>query len=374
MASPTRSLSARSRVAIARDHDKLALLERVADEAGFWAHLEDAIAASGKAPADFVVAIKPNLMIFMTRDVPEVATDPELVEHLVALLRERGLRSIKVVESQNTMGNWVRNRSVANVARVAGFSGDGYELVDLTLERVRHTYRMRGLPAWSNWVGRTWRDADYRIDFSKFKTQVDNNYTLSLKNQFGTLPLQDKYWHYHTRRPYWACTLYTLANFPVHFGFIDAYRASDGAAGFAVQYHPKQLELMLAGQDIVALDLVGAELMGLEPREDSPLARAVLRYLGEPVYEVVGDRTPIAEWENVPEIVHNLVDVGQAIYLLSNLGASAGILNLDVDEFPPRVWPMRFYYKALNTLLLILNGKRLPKAGRRTVTDLARAR
>ena len=128
---------------------------------------------------------------------------------------------------------------MANVARVAGYTGEGYEIVDLTLEKVRHTYRVLGLPPWRNWVGRTWRDADYRIDFAKFKTQLDNNYTLNLKNQFGTLPLANKYWHYHTRIPYWACTVHSIVNFPISFGFIDAYRGSDGTTGFRSTVQPE---------------------------------------------------------------------------------------------------------------------------------------
>jgi uncharacterized protein (DUF362 family) len=353
-------------VAIARGEDKFLLLEQVAEKSGFWDHLDRAFQDSGKSKDGFLIAIKPNLMILMSADVPEVATEPALVEHLIRLLQDRGFTNLKVVESQNTMGNWVRNRSVANVARVAGYTGDGYDIVDLTLEKVRHTYRVRGLPGWNNWVGRTWRDADYRIDFAKFKTQLDNYFTLCLKNEFGTLPLANKYWHYHTRIPYWACTLYTLANFPVDFGFVDAYRASDGTVGFAVQYDPKLLKMMLASRDIIALDLVGARLMGIDPWE-APLPRFVMQHLGEPDYTVVGDDTTLQDWENVPDDIQNIVDVAQAIYLLSNAGAMSGLLNLDTDEFPPRFAPMRWYYQWMNALLLFLNGKGLNRGDRRRV-------
>jgi uncharacterized protein (DUF362 family) len=297
-------------------------------------------------------------MIFQNREVPEVATDPELLKHLAGRLHELGFRRLKLAESQNTMGNWIRNRSVANVARVAGYPDERYEIADLTLERERHVYRVKGLPTWDHYVGRSWRDAQYRIDFSKLKTQLDNNYTLSLKNQFGVLPLQNKYWHYHTRRPYWACTLYTLVNFPVHFGFIDAFTASDGALGFAVQYHPKRPEILLASEDIIALDFAGATLMSLDPM-DSPLSRFVARHFGMPAIEVVGDDRPVEGWENVPELLHNIVDIGQAIYVLSNVGAASGILNIDTKEFPPRLAPMRWWYFLMNQVMLWLSGRRL---------------
>ena len=274
------------------------------------------------------------------------------------LLRERGYTNIKVVESRNTMGNWVQNRTVKNVARVAGYKPDGYEIIDLTEEKQKHTYKVRGLPDWKNYVGRTWAEADYRIDFAKFKTQVDNFFTLCLKNQFGILPLENKYWHYHTRLPYWACTLYTLVNFPVDFGFIDGYWGSDGTAGFAVQYHPKLLKLMLAGENILALDLAGAKLMGIDAWE-SPLPRFVMQHLGEPEYEIIGDATPLENWANVSDDIQNIVDVAQAVYVLSNLGAQAGLLNVDVNEFPPRFFAWRLYYWIMNRLFAYLAGRGL---------------
>lgn len=358
-------------VAITRGEDKFTLLEEVAEQAGFWENIDSAWQRSGKPKEDFRIAIKPNLMIFMNRQVPEVATEPALVEHLIKLLLEHGFSHIKVVEAQNTMNNWVKNRSVANVARVAGYTGQGYSIVDLTMEKVRHVYKVHGLPNWKNWVGRTWKEADYRIDFAKFKTQLDNYFTLCLKNEFGTLPLANKYWHYHTRLPYWACALYTLVNFPVHFGFIDAYRASDGTAGFAVQYNPKLLKMMLAGENLIALDLAGAKLMGIDAW-DAPLPRFVMQHLGEPAYRVVGDATPIKDWENVPDDIESLVDVGQALYVFANITAAGGIINLDTNEFPPRFPLMRWYYKIMNTLFLLINGKLLSRSEHRTVHETIR--
>ena len=363
---------ARSLVAIARgSDDKFQLLEEAAEKAGFWPHLEAAHEKSGKSREAFSIAIKPNLMILLTPKVPVIATDPLLVEHLIGLIRRRGFTNLKVVEAQNTMGNWVRNRTVANVARVAGYTGKGYEIVDLTLEMVPHTYRVKGMPVWKNFVGRSWRDADYRIDFAKFKSQPDNRYTLNLKNEFGTLPVQNKYMEYHTRLPYWACTMYTLDNFRVSFGFIDAFTGSDGAAGFAVQYRPKKPKIVMASSDILALDLTGASLMSVDPWE-SPLPRFVMMNWGEPEIEVVGDATPLDDWEPVPEEIHNMVDIGQSIYVISNMGAAAGIIELDTKEFPPRLAFMRIYYYVMNWIFLTLYGRRRPKRDRERFHNVVR--
>jgi hypothetical protein len=157
--------------------------------------------------------------------------------------------------------------------------------------------------------------------------------------------------------------MYTLDNVPVHFGFIDAWIGSDGAGGFAVQYNPKLFKIMLAGQDILALDLVGARLMGVDAWE-SPLPRFVMMNWGEPEIEVDGDDMPLADWNPVPEEIHNIVDIGQAIYIIANVGAAAGILNLDTQEFPPRISILRWYYLFLNWIFLTFYGRRVSKRNR----------
>ena len=56
------------KVAIVRGDEKLALVAEVADASGFWEHLEAKCTASGKSKADFLIAIKINLMILMTAE------------------------------------------------------------------------------------------------------------------------------------------------------------------------------------------------------------------------------------------------------------------------------------------------------------------
>ncbi len=358
--------SKKGRVAVVRNgqRSKFELLEQAANDAGFWPNLEAAWQRSGKPRETFRIAIKVNLMLLLNAKVPEVATDPQLVERLVAMLTGRGFRNIAVVESQNTGNNWLKNRTVKNVARVAGYSFSGYEFVDLTLEKVRYTYKLAGYPDWPNWIGPTWRDADYRIDFAKFKTQLDNYYTLCTKNQFGTLPLQNKYWYYHAIMPYWACTVYSLANFCPDFGFVDGYVGSDGAIGFAIQYSPKKPGLMIAGDNIFGIDTVGSRMMGLDPLDASIMRFAVKRF-GEPQFDVVGDDTPLEDWDNVPEFIQNMGDIGQCIYALANAGAFSAASQLDTKEFPPRLFFMRYYFKIVSWLLLVFFGKSVDREERK---------
>jgi hypothetical protein len=87
-----------------------------------------------------------------------------------------------------------------------------------------------------------------------------------------------------------------------------------------------------------------------------------MQHLGEPQYTVIGDDSPIEHWQNVPSEIQGLVDVGQALYVFANITASGEIINLDTNEFPPRFPLMRWYYKVMNALFLLLNGKLLSRS------------
>src|SRR3990172_1575337 len=111
---------------------------------------------SGKTKSDFLIAVKPNLMMFYSKEDMSVITEPALVEHLINKMAEKGFTNIALVESQNVYGNWFRNREVENVAKHAGYEGRNYRIVDLTKDAVAHQYKgSLGMYL----VGKTWRDA-----------------------------------------------------------------------------------------------------------------------------------------------------------------------------------------------------------------------
>lgn len=178
------------RVASVKGDDKLTALDEVLEKTAFFAAIEQRLAETGKTRETLRIIIKPNLMFMYSEQDRSTFTDPELVEHLVDRLREAGYRDIKVVEAQSAYGNYFYDREVPNVARLAGYDPKGrYEIVDLTAEKVPH--RFRG-PLGDHVVGPTWRDADFRISFAKNKTHTWAFYTLTLKNIYGALAMQDK--------------------------------------------------------------------------------------------------------------------------------------------------------------------------------------
>lgn len=307
-----------TKVVVRSGENKLALLRQVVTESGFWEVLGRKLAASGKNKPDFRVVIKPNFMYTHAKQDVSTYTDPELVEALVDHIVARGFTNVTLVEAQSTYGNYYENREVLKVAEYVGYSTEkNYRIVDLTEEMVPFDYGGR---LGKHFVGPTWRDADFRISFAKNKTHAFCHYTLTLKNIFGTLPMQNKFKEYHAKREYDWPTIESMTHFPVHFGLIDAIWSADGQFGVIADPKPNHTKTMLAGENLIAVDWVGAKKMGLDP--DAPhvgrfLPLAVEAFGRPERIDWIGDQSIYKPWANVSEVFIKSLD------LLEEAGAFA---------------------------------------------------
>lgn len=334
-------------VASIRGEDKLECLDRVLSETGFFELLEGAFRASGKARDGFSVVVKPNFMFMHSRKDPSTYTDPALVEGLIDRIAAKGFSRIAVVEAQSTYGNYYRNREVLKVAEYVGYARNrNYRIVDLTEEMVPFDYG--GRLGW-HFVGPTWRDADFRISFAKNKTHVFCHYTLTLKNLFGTLPMQDKLKEYHSKREYDWPTIEALRHFPVHYGLIDAFLSADGQFGVISDPSPRETKTIIGGDNLIAVDWVGAKKMGLNP-DDPEVGRFLplaVRAFGQPDIRWIGDTSTYPSWTNVNEVFIRSLDVVEEAYAFSNWWFS-GLTAMDpYFAFKPRAWPILLMRKAL---------------------------
>lgn len=312
------------------NEEKKQLLDRVLDRTEFDEILETHCQRSGKPKDEFSVVIKPNFMFAHWKDDPSTYTDPLLVEHLVERIRSLKFTAISIVESQTTLENYYENRTVEEMAKCLGYTGKGYAIVNLSKEseRVCHSYGGR---LGYHYVGRTWRDADFSISFAKNKTHVFSNYTLTLKNIYGTLPQQNKLRAYHTKREYDWPVIDTLRpeNCPVHYGLIDAYVSADGQFGVVTDPHPNKTKTIIGGANLMAVDSVGAKKMGLDP-EDPSVGRfyyLAAKEFGKCDADPQGDpgRDPLSiyePWENVSQIYIKALDIIEEAYHFSNWGFS----------------------------------------------------
>ena len=287
-------------VASIRDRDKFKALDAVLKETDFLDLVTAAQEASGKSKTEFAIVIKPNFMFAYNKSDQTTYTDPELVARLVQVLRTAGFENLTVVEAQSTYGEFFNNRRVTQVAEYLGYAIDGsagYKLVDLTEDHSEE--QNLGSHLGPHPIPLTWKNAHFRISFAKNKTHSYSYYTLTLKNIYGALPLPDKFTQYHARRDIYYTTIEYLQAFPVHYGLIDAYLSADGPFGIFADPDPNVTETIIGGEDLVAVDWVGASKMGLEPKISQYMELAVKAF-GKPEIKLVGDRNLYRPWLNVP--------------------------------------------------------------------------
>jgi uncharacterized protein (DUF362 family) len=272
-------------VYIETGHDASQALARISQRAGLIESVERACKASGRPPGEFQIAVKPNLM-------GRPGTDPALVERLFALLREHGYPQLALVESRTARDS---NRSVARAAKEAGYSGEGYRIVDLSDEPVAYDY---GSVLGKATAGRTWLEADYRITFAKAKPQPRCFFSGCLANLLGCLPEPDKLSHYAgPRHSFYECCVLVADRLPVQFALMDASHAEE----------------MLASTSPFAVDWVAGEKMGLDPGLSPVLHEALLRW-GRVHLKRRGNVTPWDGWKNVRPFTVVILDLLEPLY------------------------------------------------------------
>lgn len=338
-------------VVVATGDDKFGLLDEVLEKSKFFEILNRKFEESGKSKEDFSVIIKPNFMFMHSKKDISTYTEPELVEALVDRIVGKGFTNVTLVEAQSALGNHYNNREVLKVAEYIGFSTKkNYKIVDLTEEMAPYDYGGR---LGEHFVGPTWRDADFRISFAKNKTHVFCHYTLTIKNLYGTLPMQNKLKEYHAKREYDWPTIESMKHFPAHFGLIDGIYSADGQFGVMVDPTPKHTKTIIGGENLMAVDWVGAKKMGLNPDDQK-----VGRYLplaweafGKPEsINWVGDKSIYDSWENVSEIFIQSLDIIEESYAFADWWF-AGLTGMDkYFSFKKRALPILILRKLLRPI------------------------
>jgi hypothetical protein len=147
--------------------DKYRILDEVLEKTDFFKKLEEAWKQSGKNKEDFAIIVKPNFMFMYSTKDPSTYTDPQLVEHLLNWLFERGYRNLACAEARSTLGTFFTNREVKTVARHIGLTEKHYRIVDLSEDLEEYCFAGN---LGNHYVNREWKNADFRIVFAKNKT------------------------------------------------------------------------------------------------------------------------------------------------------------------------------------------------------------
>ena len=334
-------------VSVVRGTDKFASFSELLSLTKFDEALSQAQAASGKTKEAYRIVIKPNMMVFVSRNGYEATvTDWTLVEYLVDHIIAMGFTNIALCEAQHDVGRMFKNHNVAFVADQIGYRPQGrYRIADLTLESQPYSYEYvdKGKSKlWKDVVGTTWRDADYRISFAKLKTHEHDWMTLTVKNIYGCFAASDKVQRYHMKNEVWEVTSRSLRNFPIHFAFLDGWIASDGFQGYKVP-RPKPLQMLMGGANAIAVDMEAFKRAGLDSRRSRILNRCVEQTSSGiyPDYTVAGDTTSmykdICDWTNIEDGTVQAINHMEEVYIgwaLINL--KPGAEYVDYKMFPPK--------------------------------------
>jgi uncharacterized protein (DUF362 family) len=133
----------------------------------------------------------------------------------------------------------------------------------------------------------------FLITVPKLKTNLLTGLTCCLKNQFGCLPMIDKS-IYH---PHIDDVIVDLQQaMRPQFCIVDAIIAMGGVGGPGAGV-PLPLKTILCGSDPVAVDALGARLLGFNPWLVGHIRKASFRKIGSIRYRVIGDPLPKVDAE-----------------------------------------------------------------------------
>jgi uncharacterized protein (DUF362 family) len=217
--------------------------------------LENLEEAGIALPSAGTVFLKPNQVIAAPA-TESITTEPRLVSALIGLLKERGVETVYVGDSS---AGYIRSRQtleqtgMSQAARQAGA-----KIVDIDDEQERATVELpesdivRSLT-----VPRKALEADYLINFAKLKAHRIGSLTCCVKNWVGFLSQSSRLEHHQTRLPKLVAELHRVV--PEHLCLADALIVGEGDGPDLSR--PRFLGAVMAGNDPVAMDSVGAELL-----------------------------------------------------------------------------------------------------------------
>lgn len=239
------------------------LLERCIELLGGWS------ATIGHP--DYVV-VKPNIV-----EVPfpatggSVVTDPRLLEALVQALRDYGIRRVVVAEGRSVNlkheGHGPRqafeklgfDRVIRRAGgEVLGWDEEPYVPIDVPGGEL---YEKVNVP-------RSLVECDAFISVPKLKTHCQTGITVGMKAMQGVFSVDEKV-DYHNEAFPWKIVDMLRALRPT-VTIVDGLIAGEGYG--PIYTEPVEMNILLASQDVVAVDAVAASVIGMDPLE-VPLTR-----------------------------------------------------------------------------------------------------
>lgn len=218
------------------------------------------------------VLIKPNLIAAPAHPRSGACTSPEVCRALAILVRELGARPL--IAESSAVG--VDTEAAICFMGYDRLRDEGFEVLDLK----RTTPAVLDAPAGVVTKSfNTWEPAiraNAIISVPVLKTHDQCEVTLSLKNLKGLISDPDKRLLHRVGVTEGVCDL--AATFKPAFTVIDGIWGQEGLG--PLYGVPVEMDLIVAGRDLVAADAVGAAIMDFNPAEIDIIRRAQERGLG----------------------------------------------------------------------------------------------
>ena len=263
----------------------------------------DAIGASSLIKPGNRVLVKPNMLQGKSPD-EAITTHPIVVEAVVNMIKDSG--AIPMIG--DSPGGPARG--MERFWNVTGFSDvserTGAELVNFektgSYERTRNSFGYR--------ISKKVLDADLVINLPKIKTHGLTIFTCAVKNMYGVVPGLIKT-EYHKNAPnptkFSECVVDIYALSKPQLNIVDGIIGMDGTGPSTG--NPKELGMILASTDGVAIDVLLCDMLGKNPMKVPTNRIAAEQGLGEgdlSKIEVIGEAPLIDDFNWPPNISGSL--------------------------------------------------------------------
>lgn len=235
---------------------------------------------------DNLVLINPSWVAPPVEREAGCITIPEITRAVADIVKDIGARA--VIAESSAVG--VDSEKVIEQSGYLKLRDLGYEVIDL--KSLKETVDLPVANAKVFERIQTWelvRQADVIISVPKLKTHDQTEMTCSIKNLKGLLT--DKNKKAMHRQGLFEGVIDLLAAVKPSLAIVDAIICQEGVG--PVFGKPVEMNLVLAGKDLVAVDAVSARLIGYHPREILLTVNAAERGLGvmnPEQIEIVGEK------------------------------------------------------------------------------------
>lgn len=270
------------------------------------------------------VLIKPNLVVAQPSDTG-TTTNPRVCKSIANLVREIGAKPI--IAESSSVG--IDTEEAFKVAGYERLRDEGFEVIDLKKEETTKVPVPKGKSLKEVYLPKIVVDANVIISVPCMKTHAQTTVTLSLKNMKGLLPDTFKRkFHLDIGLYQGIADLHTVIK-PA-LAVVDGIIAQEGLGPMAGK--PVEMDLIIAGKDLVAVDAITSVIMGFAPRESGVTDAAATSGIGtaEPEeIEVVGEPIPNVQrrFKRAEESVYELVTIPEGFQLLLAEKACTGCRN-----------------------------------------------